>query len=103
VRLSARLALRFESLGIRSRDARALGAVAALELKHELEGLAEAARGWAEAERDQARQGVPRFPGVEALRVAELLAERARDEPRCVFCRTAPPVRGSVACSSCHT
>jgi hypothetical protein len=103
VRLAVRLALRFEALGLPPRRARALGAVAALELKHELEGIAEAARGWAEAEREQARSGVPRFPGVEALRVAELLAERARDEPRCVFCRAAAPVRGSVACSSCHT
>lgn len=100
MKLQARLALRFAALGYPEPTCRGLGAVAAMELRAELEALSRVARGWAAEEREQAGAGVARFPGAAALRVADLLEERSRDEPRCVFCRTRTPDHG-VACQEC--
>lgn len=100
MKLQDRLALRFEALGLPSRRARVLAAVAALELRAELAELSRAAAGWAAEERALAETGVTLFPGAAARRVADLLDERAQDEPRCVFCRSRAPDRG-VACQEC--
>lgn len=102
MKLQARLALRFAALGYPEPTCRALGAVAALELRSELEALSRVARGWAAEERDQAGAGVALFPGAAALRVADLLEDRSRDEPRCCFCRSREPGRGGVACPECQ-
>lgn len=102
MKLQARLALRFAALGYPEPTCRALGAVAALELRSELEALSRVARGWAAEERDQAGAGVALFPGAAALRVADLLEDRSRDEPRCCFCRARAPDRSGVACLECQ-